>query len=85
MVERERRKVVDRMPVGVARKLGIDVARDEAEVSGRELPLARGALRIAQRLELLEMRQLTYVDLFGEVAADRLLERVLLCKIATRK
>src|SRR5439155_17459310 len=84
VVERERGEVVDRMPVGVARKLGIDVARDEAEVSGRELPLARGALRIAQRLELLEMRKLTHVDLFGEVAADRLLERVLLCEIATR-
>src|SRR6266852_202274 len=73
------------MPVGVAGKLRVDVIRDEPEVCGRELPLARRAVRIAQRLELLEVRQLTHVDLLCEVAADRLLERVALREIATRK
>src|SRR2546428_13159696 len=85
MVERECREVVDRMPVGVPRKLRIDVARHEPEVRRRELPFLRRALRIAQRLELLEVRQLMHVDLLGEVAADRLLECVALGEIAARK
>src|SRR6266545_5012803 len=85
MVECKWREVVDRMPVGVARKLRIDVAGDEAEVRGRELPFLRRPLRIAQRLELLEVRQLAHVDLLGEVAADRILERVVLGEVATRQ
>ena len=78
MVERERREVVDRVPVRVAGELRIDVAGHEPEVRRRELPLLRRARRIAQRLELLEVRELTHVDLLGEVTADRLLERVVL-------
>ena len=48
----------------------------EAEVGGGELPLARDAVGVAQRLELLEVRELAHVDLRGEVAADRVLERL---------
>ena len=85
MVERKRRKVVDRVPVCVPGELRVDVAGHETEVRRRELPLLRRSRRIAQRLELLEVRELTHVDLLGEVTADRLLERVVFCEIATRK
>ena len=53
------------MPVRVAGKLRVDVTGDEAEVCGRELPLSRRALRIAERLELFEVRELAHVDLLG--------------------
>src|SRR5439155_15154869 len=76
MIERDRRQSVDRMPRGVAGKFGIEVARHEAEVSRCELPLARNALRFAQRLQLLEVRELADVHLRGQVAPDRLLERL---------
>ena len=54
----------------------VEVARDEAEVGGRELPAERVAVGVAAGLELLEVRELAHVDLGGEVAADRLLERL---------
>ena len=40
------------------------------------------AVRLAQRLELLEVGELADVDLLGEVAADRLLERLVLDEVA---
>src|SRR5262249_45497387 len=55
---------------------GLRVARDEPEVRGRELPPQWAAAGVAQRLELLEMGELAHVDLGGEVAADRALERL---------
>ena len=46
---------------------GVDVARDEAEVGGRELPAERVAARVAARLELLEVsfRTLAITDQFA--------------------
>ena len=85
MVERKCREVVDRVPICVAGELRIDVAGHETEVRGRELPFLRRPFRIAQRLELLEVRELTHVDLLGEVTSDRLLERVAHGEVPTRK
>src|SRR3954468_2456938 len=73
------------MPVRVSGKFGVDVARHEPEVGRRKLPLLRRALRIAQRLQLFEMRELAYVDLLREVPPDRFLERVALIEVATRE
>ena len=50
--------------------------RHEPEVRRRELPPARIAVGVAVRRELLEVRHLADVDLGGEMAADRLLERL---------
>ena len=61
---------------GVVRDGRVDVARDEAEVRGRELPFPRIAVGVASRLELLEVGELPDVDLGREVAPDRLLERL---------
>src|SRR5262249_19520724 len=63
VVEREPREAVDRVPVRVARQRGVEVARDETEVRGRQLPAERAAVRVAARLELLEVRELAHVDL----------------------
>ena len=82
MIERDRRQSVYRMPRGVAGKRRIEVARHEAEVSRCELPLVRDALRFAQRLQLLEVRELADVHLRGEVAADRLLKRLVRLEVA---
>ena len=75
VVEGEWRPVVDEMPARVRRQLGVDVARHEAEERRRELSTERVPVGIAAGFELLEVRQLLHVDLVGEVAADRLLER----------
>jgi basic membrane protein A len=76
VVEGHGRKRVDRMPARVGGHRRVEVARDEPEVGRRELPLARAAARVAAGLELLEVCQLAHVDLDGEVATDRLLERL---------
>ena len=77
MVERHRGQRVDRVPGRVVRHRRVEVGGDEPEVRGRELPLAPGcASGVAPRLELLEVRELAHVDLRREVAADRLLERL---------
>ena len=68
-----------------AGQLRVDVARHEPEVGGRELPLAAGGGRVAPRLELLEVRELAHVDLRREVAADRLLERLVRVEVAAGK
>jgi len=70
VVERKRGKVVDPVPIGVAGKLWVDVTWYEPEVCGGELPFARRARWIAERLELLEVRQLTDVDLLRKVATN---------------
>lgn len=76
MVEGHARQAFDRLPGGVRRYGLVDVAGDEPEVGGRELPLARISVRVAPGAELFEVRELAHVDLGGEVAADRLLERL---------
>ena len=48
-------QVVDRVPRRVLRNDGIDVAGDESQVRGGQLPLERMAIRIAPRAELLEV------------------------------
>src|SRR5581483_7870957 len=85
VVEGEHRQVVDSVPARVRGEGGVGVARDEAEVGGRELAPRRVALRVAQRLELLEVRELADVDLRGEVAADRGLERLGGAELAARE
>jgi hypothetical protein len=67
--ERELRQVVDGVPARVAGDGRVDADGHEAEVGGRELG-------DAARLELLEVRHLAQVDLLGEVAADRRLQRL---------
>src|SRR5207245_3074635 len=58
VVEGECGEGVHRKPRCVGGELGIRVARDEAEKSGRELPLARMTGRVAQALEPLEVGEL---------------------------
>jgi len=74
--ERELAECVDRVPARVGWECRLGVAWDEAEVRGRELAPERVPAGIAQRLELLEVRELPDVDLGFEVAADRTLERL---------
>ena len=76
VVVRKLRELVERMPARVLRHVRVDPARHQPEERGRELPPRRIAGRVAQRLQLLEMRDLLDVDLRGEVAAHRLLERL---------
>ena len=66
-------------------RAGIDTERDDAEVRRRELPLPRVPPGLAERLELLEVRELADVDLGREVPADRLLERLVRVEIAARE
>ena len=73
------------MPGGVARHGRIDVGGNEPEVGGGELPLARVAFRVAQRLELLEVGEFADVDLDRQVAPDRVLELLVRREIAARE
>ena len=82
MVERELGQLRDRMPGRVLRKLRVEVCRYEAEVSRRDLPFARMAGGIAERFDLLEVGDLSHVDLGGEVLSDRLLERLAALEVA---
>ncbi len=79
------RQVVDRVPRGIRRQRGVEAERHEAEIGRGELPLGRMALRIAERLELLEPGQLRHVDLAGQVGANRLLEVEAGIEIAARQ
>src|SRR5262249_62348866 len=85
VVDRRGWQGVDRVPGRVAGDAGIDVARDEAQVRGRGLPLVRRAVRVASRLELLEVRELADVDLLGKVPANRFLERLARLEVAARE
>ena len=76
VVERGPLEPVDGQPLRVLRHSGICIARDQAEIGGRELPVLRIALRLASGLELLEVGELPDVHLGGELAPDRLLERL---------
>src|SRR5262249_37250983 len=76
VVESRRREAIDAMPGSVRGDCGTNVARDETEVGRRELPLVRDAIRIAERLELLEMCNVADVDLRFELPTDRFLERL---------
>jgi len=76
VVERELGQLVDRMPVGVVGERGVDVARHEPEIGGRELAARRAPVGVAERFELLDVREFADVDLCRQVPADRLLERL---------
>ena len=76
MVVRELGQLVDGMPARVGRELRVHPARHEPEERRRELAPDRVARGIAQRLELLEMRDLPHVHLLGEMPPHRLLERL---------
>ena len=76
MVERERGEVVDDVPGRVGGQLRIDVCRHEPEERGRELAVAGVPVRLAPRPQLLEVGDLADVDLGGELAPDRALERL---------
>ena len=76
VVEGHRRQRVERVPGRVGGHGRVDVGRDEPEVGGGELPLVGVPVRVAQRLELLEVGEVADVDLHRQVAADRLLERL---------
>jgi hypothetical protein len=73
----ERGEPVDGVPAGVGGEGRVDVCGDEAEVGGGELAAERVAVGVAPGLELLEVGELLHVDLGGEVAADRLLQRLI--------
>ena len=79
MVVREPREVVDRMPARVRRDLRVDAGGDKAEIRRRELPPRGVPFGLAQRLELLEVRELADVDLLRQVPPRRLLERLGRC------
>jgi len=85
VVERDRGQLVDRLPAGVAGESGVEVARHEPEVRGRELPAARVPVGVAPRLELLEVGELPHVHLLREVAPDRGLERLARLEVAAGK
>src|SRR5262249_33189591 len=76
----ELRQRVDRMPTRVRGNLRVDAGRHEPEVCGCELPPRGVSAGLAQRLELLEVRQIAHVDLLRQVTARRLLERLRLCQ-----
>src|SRR5947207_182671 len=73
------------MPARVLRHGRVDVCRDEAERRGRELPFEGVALRAAECLELLEVRELSDVHFDREVAPDRLLQRLARLQVAARE
>ena len=76
MIEGKRRQAVDGLPGGVLGRLRVDAGGDDAEEGGRELPVRGIAARVAPRAELLQMCELSHVDLRCEVAPDRGLERL---------
>ena len=82
VVEGQFGRVVDGLPIRVTRQFRIEVARYEAEICGCELPLLRRPLGIAERLELLEMRELAHVDFRRKMTANRLFERLAGTEIA---
>ena len=82
MVEGKVRQVADWMPGRVVGHRRVDVLRDEAEVGGSEDPRARVAIGVAERDQLLQVRQLSDVDLRGQVAPDRVLERLAVIQVA---
>src|SRR5207247_5820744 len=74
-----------RMPARVLGHERVDIGRNEPEVRGGELPLERVASRIAERHELLQVRELAHVDLDRKVAADRLLQCLAGLEVAARE
>jgi len=85
VVEGEDGQLVDRVPARVGREGGLGIARHQAEVGGRELAPERVPGRVAERLELLEVRELAHVDLGGEVAPNRPLECLVGGELAARQ
>src|SRR3954451_2916741 len=73
------------MPARVLGHGRVDVCRDEPERRGRELPLERVAVRVAERLELLQVGELPDVDLDDEVAPNRLLQGLAGLEVAARE
>lgn len=76
-------KAVELMPGGVAGHTGIEMPRNQPEIAGREDPTTGVAVRIATGLELLEVGQLSYVDLLGQLATDGSVEVFIRAKLAT--
>jgi hypothetical protein len=74
VVERGVGEVVDRMPACVVWHVRVDPQRNEPEIGRGDLALPRRAAGIAVRRQLLQMGDLAYVHLGGQVAADRLLQ-----------
>ena len=85
MVERRPPEPVDGQPPRVVRNGGIGVARDQAQVGGRELPVLADCGRLAAGLELLEVGELPDVHLGRELAPDRLLQRLAGLQVAARQ
>src|SRR5678816_2990339 len=73
------------MPASVLRDGRVDVGRDEPEVRGREFPFEWVPVRLAERLELLQVGELPHIHLLGEMAADCLLERLAELEEAARE
>jgi hypothetical protein len=63
------------MPGRVGRDLRVDARRDQPEICSGDEPFARVAPGIAERLDLLEVRELADIHLRGEMAPDRVLQR----------
>jgi len=73
------------VPTRVVGNGRIEVARDDAEIGRHDLPLGRMTIRPAPGPQLLEMGDLTNVDLGGEVPANRVLEALIRREIPTGK
>jgi hypothetical protein len=73
------------MPGRVRGEGGVRVERNQAEVRGRDLPFAWIAVGLAERLELLEVREVAHVEALREVAADGALERLAARELAARQ
>ena len=85
VVERERWQVVDGVPRRVLGQLRVDAGGHDPEERGRELAALGVAAGLAPRAELLEVRDVAHVDLGGQVAADRPLERLVRLERAARQ
>jgi hypothetical protein len=85
VVEGHRRQRIERVPGRVLRDGRVDVGRDEPEIRGSELPFARVAVRVAERLELLEVGEVAHVHLRRQVSANRLLELLTGGEVAARQ
>jgi hypothetical protein len=74
VVERRRRQRDQRVPLRVRGHRGVGVGRHEPEERGGDPPGVRHAVGPAEHPELLDVGDLTQVDLLGELAAHRALD-----------
>jgi len=73
------------MPRGIGGESRVDILGDESEIGRCELPFDRMTLRLAPGLQLLEVRELAYIDLGLEMPAQGLLERLAGLEVSARK